>query len=334
MKVGTWMLGNKRSTVISTICCVAAFFSITSATISSAWTPSKPVEVIVQAAPGGGSDVIARTIASIMESEKLSPVPFVVINKPGGGSVVGTTYVAQQKGNPHVLATYHSGNLVAPIPAGVELARAKNLTVIAVIAIDEQLLVVKEDSPYKTVRDIVAEAKRRPGTMTVAGTTTGQDDHICNRLLERSADIKLRYVPFNSGGETVTALLGGHVDFIWANPSEFAPQLEAKQVRALGVAREERLPYMKSIPTFKEEGFNVTWKMFRAIIAPSGIGSDAIVFYENALKKMSESSRWKEGYIKKYMLTQSWMGHTAATKFVAEQEQVAVAVLKELGLIK
>ena len=319
---------------ITQFCLAVALFSLCGATAVFAWTPTKPVEFVVQAAPGGGSDVLARTIASIVEAEKLAPVPFVVINKPGGGSVVGTTYVAQQKGNPQVLATYHSGNLVAPITAGVDIAKAKNLTVLASIAIDEQLIVVKADSPYKTAKDIVAEAKKRPGAITVGGTTSGQDDHICNRLLERSADIKLRYVPFNSGGETMTALLGGHVEFIWANPSEFAPQLEAKQVRTIGVAKEERLPYMKDVPTFKEQGYNVTWKMFRSIVAPAGISNDAVTFYENMFKKMTESSRWKEGYIKKYMLTPSWMGHQAATKFVAEQEQTAMAVLKELGLVK
>ncbi len=326
----------RRSTTrrMSRLGIAAAFLLTIVVGAVAAWAPTKPVEFVVQAAPGGGSDVLARMIASIVEAEKLSPVPFVVVNKPGGGSVVGTTYVAQQKGNPHVLATYHSGNLVAPISAGVDIAKAKNLTILASIAIDEQLIVVKADSHYKSVKDIVAEAKKRPGAITVGGTTSGQDDHICNRLLERSADIKLRYVPFNSGGETMTALLGGHVEFIWANPSEFAPQLEAKQVRALGVAKEERLPYMKDVPTLKEQGYNVTWKMFRAIVAPPGISNDAIAFYEGMFKKMTESARWKDGYIKKYMLTPSWMGHQAATKFVAEQEQIAMAVLKELGLVK
>ena len=298
------------------------------------WVPSKPVEFVVQAAPGGGSDIMARTIASLVEAEKLSPVPFVVVNKPGGGSVVGTTYVAQQKGNPLVLATYHSGNLVAPITAGVDVATAKNLTVLAAIAIDEQLLVVKTDSPFKSAKDIVAEAKKRPGAITVAGTATGQDDQICNRLFERAADIKLRYVPFNSGGEAMTALLGGHVELIWANPSEFAPQLDAKQVRLLAVAKEERLPYMASVPTFKEQGYNFTWKMFRSVVAPAGIPREAIAYYETTFKKMSESSRWKEEYIKKYMLTSFWMGHQEATKFVAELEQTCTAILKELGLGK
>jgi putative tricarboxylic transport membrane protein len=329
---------NHSGTSCSCRIAVASFMAVSLLLVvvsaSSAWVPSKPVEFVVQAAPGGGSDVLARTIASLVQIEKLSPVPFVVVNKPGGSAVVGTAYVAQQKKNPHVLATYHSGMVVAPIPAGVETARAKNLTILAFIAIDEQLIVVKADSPFKTVKDIVAAAKKSPGTITVGGTATGQDDHICNRLLERAAGIKLRFVPFNSGGETVTALLGGHVDFIWANPSEFDPQLEAKQVRAIGVAKEERLPYMKGVPTLKEQGYDVTWKMFRAIIAPPGIPSDAIAFYEAMFKKMVDSKRWKEDYIKKYMLTPAWAGHQAATKFVAEQEQIAVGVLKELGLVK
>jgi putative tricarboxylic transport membrane protein len=298
------------------------------------WVPSKPVEFVVQASAGGGSDIMARTIAGIVEAEKLSPVPLVVVNKPGGGSVVGTTYVAQQKGNPHMLMTYHSGNLVAPITAGVEAATVKNLTVLGIVAIDEQLLVVKTDSPFKSIKDVVAEAKKRTGAITVGGTYTGQDDQICNRLFERAAGIKLRYVPFNSGGEVMTALLGGHIEMIWANPSEFAPQLEAKQVRAIGVAKEERLPFMADVPTFQAEGYNFTWKMFRSVVGPAGLPADSALFYEAMFKKLKDSQRWKEDYLKKYMLSPAWMGSGEGTKFVGQVEETCVAVLKELGLQK
>jgi putative tricarboxylic transport membrane protein len=298
---------------------------------TAGWVPTKPVEFVVQAAPGGGSDIMARTIAGLVEAQKLSPTPFVVSNRPGGGSVVGTTYVAQQKANPHVLATFHSGNLVAPITAKVEAATFKHLTLLAALAIDEQVLVARADSPYKSAKDVVTEAKKRPGTITVGGTATGQDDDICNRLFERAADIKLRYVPFNSGGETMTALLGGHVEMIWANPSEYAPQLDAKQVRLIAVAKEQR---MENIPTFKEQGYDAVWKVFRSVIAPEGIPREAIVYYETAFKKMSESPGWKEGYLKKYMLTPFWMGNQEGTKFVAEVEKTCVAVLKEIGLGK
>jgi putative tricarboxylic transport membrane protein len=314
--------------------CLAIGMIVSLSVAHAAWTPSKPVEFVVQAAPGGGSDIMARTIASVIEAEKLSPVPWVVVNKPGGGSVVGTTYVAQQKGSPYVLATYHTGNLIAPITAGVEVAKVKNLTLLGALALDEQLLVVRADAPYKSLKDLVAAAKEKAGAMTVGGTTTGQDDHICNRLFEKAGGFKTRYVSFNSGGETMTALLGGHVDYIWANPAEFAPQLDAKQVRPLGVAKEERLSFLSEVPTFRDQGYQVVWKMFRGVIAPSGISKDAIAFYEGALKRLGATPRWREGYLKRYMLTPFWMGHQELAKFVAEQEQICIAALKELGLIK
>jgi putative tricarboxylic transport membrane protein len=239
--------------------------------------------------------------------------------------------VAQQKGNPHVLATYHSGNLVAPVTAKVEAATFKNLTLLAAVAVDEQVLVARADSPYKSAKDVVTEAKKRPGTITVAGTATGQDDDICLRLFERAADIKLRYVPFNSGGETMTALLGGHVEMIWANPSEYAPQLDAKQVRLIAVAKEDR---MGNVPTFKEQGYDAVWKVFRSVIAPGGIPREAITYYETTFKKMSESPEWKDGYLKKYMLTPFWMGNQEGTKYVTEVEKTCVTILKDLGLGK
>ena len=320
--------------VISGIFLMAMFFAVTAPPTAQAWTPSKPIEFVVQASPGGGSDVLARTISSIMEAEKLSPVPFVVVNKPGGASIVGTTYVAQQKGNPEVIATYHLANLQATLTAGVEAARLKNMTMLVALAIDEQLLVVRADSPFKTAQDIVAAAKKNPGTLTAGGTAAVGDDTICNRLLEQSAGVKIRYVPFNSGGETMTALLGGHVDMIWANPAEFSPQLDAKQVRPLAVAKPERASFLKDVPTFKEQGFDVTWQVVRGVIGPSGLTDENIAFYETAFKKMTESDRWKEGYLKKYQLAPGWMDHKTVAKFMADQEKVMEAILKETGLLK
>jgi putative tricarboxylic transport membrane protein len=298
------------------------------------WTPSKPVELVVAAAPGGGSDVMARMMASIIESEKLSPVPFVIVNRPGGGSTVGMVSVAQQKGNPYTLMTYHSGMMMAGITSGIELTRFRNYTPIASIAVDEQLIVVRQDSPYKTAKDLVSAAKEKPGTVPVAGTYTGQDDHVCNRLLEIAAGVKFRFVPFNSGGEVVTALLGGHVEAIWANPSEFAPQMEAKQVRPLGVAKEERIPYLSDVPTLKEQGYDATWKMFRGILAAPEIPPEAKEYYENVFKRLSDSPKWRDGYIKKYMLTPSWMGSQELTNYGNRQEELSINILKELGLLK
>ena len=301
-------------------------------TQAAEWKPTKPIQFVVPYAPGGGSDVLARSIENVIKTDKLSPVPLIVVNQAGGGSTIGTTSVAQSPGNVHMLLTFISGQVAAPMVAGKGAATYRDLTLICGLAIDEQLIVVKTDSPLKTIEDIVAAAKQK--ALTIGGTATGQEDQMCNRLFERAADIKLRYVPFNSGGECVTAVLGGHVDMIWANPSEFVPQWEAKMVRPIVVAKETRLPDFPDVPTFKEKGYNVTFKMFRGIAAPPGIPAETAAFYENMMKRMAESSGWKEKYLKHYMLSPAWMGSKEFTQFVTQNEQLFKGILTELGLIK
>jgi putative tricarboxylic transport membrane protein len=298
------------------------------------WKPTKPIEFVAPFAPGGGSDVLARSIASIIEGEKLCPVPLLVVNKAGGSGLVGTTSVAQQKGDPHVLLTFIPGQAQAALVAGKGAPTFRELTLICNLALDEQLIVVKADSPFKTIRDIIAEAKRRPGELTIGGTGAGQDDQICQRLFERSAGIRFRYVPFKSGGECITALLGGHVNMIWANPPEFVPQWEAKMVRPVAVAKSTRMADFSDVPTLKEVGHDVTYFFYRGIAAAQNIPAEASAFYENMFKRMVESSAWKEKYLKKYMLSPSWMGSKEFAKVVAKNEEESKEILKDLGLLK
>ena len=298
------------------------------------WKPTKPIEFVAPFAPGGGSDVLARSIASIIEGEKLCPVPLLVANKAGGSGLVGTTAVAQQKGDPHVLLTFIPGQAQAALVAGKGAPTFRELTLICNLALDEQLIVVKADSPFKTIRDIIAEAKKRPGELTIGGTGAGQDDQICQRLFERSAGIKFRYVPFKSGGECITALLGGHVNMIWANPPEFVPQWEAKMVRPVAVAKSTRMADFSDVPTLKEVGHDVTYFFYRGIAAAQNIPAEASAFYENMFKRVAESSAWKEKYLKKYMLSPSWMGSKEFAKVVAQNEEESKEILKDLGLLK
>ena len=298
------------------------------------WKPTKPIEFVAPFAPGGGSDVLARSIASIIEGEKLCPQPLIVVNRAGGSGLVGTTAVAQQKGDPHVLLTFIPGQAQAALVAGKGAPTFRELTLICNLALDEQLIVVKADSPFKTIRDIIAEAKKRPGELTIGGTGAGQDDQICQRLFERSAGIKFRYVPFKSGGECITALLGGHVNMIWANPPEFVPQWEAKMVRPVAVAKSTRMADFSDVPTLKEVGHDVTYFFYRGIAAAQNIPAEASAFYENMFKRMAESSAWKEKYLKKYMLSPNWMGSKEFAKVVAQNEEESKEILKALGLLK
>ncbi len=326
------MRGSRSIVAVITVMALAVF--VAAAAGAAEWKPTKPIQFIVPYAPGGGSDVLARSIGQIIQGAKLNPTPLIVVNQGGGSGTVGTTAVAQSPGNENMLLTFISGQVAAPLVAGKGAATYKDLTLIGNLAIDEQLIIVKADSPYKTITDVVEAAKKTPGTLTIGGTATGQEDQMCNRIFERAGAITLRYIPFNSGGEVLTALLGGHVQLAWANPSEFFPQWEAKLVRPLAVAKETRLPKFADTPTFKEKGLDVTFKMFRGIAAPPNIPPAVAAYYENMMKKMADSPAWKEKYLDQYMLSPNWMGSKEFATFVAQNETQFKTLLTELGLVK
>jgi putative tricarboxylic transport membrane protein len=144
----------------------------------------------------------------------------------------------------------------------------------------------------------------------------------------------MRFAQFNSGGEAITALLGGHVDMIWANPPEFVSQHEAKLVRPLVVAQEQRVPQYKDVPTFRENGLDVVFKFYRGVVAPPGIPAEVVAYYEGMLKKLNDSKAWKDNYLSKYILSPGWQGSKEFTKTIHDSDAVFEETLKGLGLIK
>ena len=296
------------------------------------FTPTKPIQMIAAAAPGGGSDIMARTIAQIVASEKLSPQPMVVQNIPGGGSAIGTTQVSRMKGDTHALLVFNPASVAGLLVAGKGAATIRDLTMIAQLALDEQLIVVKSDSRFKSIKDIVAEAKTKENALSIAGAD--QADRVCSRLFEKAAGVKMRFVQFNSGGEAITALLGGHVDMIWANPPEFVSQYEAKMVRPIAVAQETRIQAFKDVPNFRENGLDVVFKFYRGVVAPPELPADVVAYYESMMKKLNDTKAWKENYLAKYILSPGWQGSQEFSKTIADSEVVFEETLKGLGLIK
>ncbi len=312
-----------------------AFFAVLCLAIqvqAGEFKPTKPIQMIAAAAPGGGSDVMARTIAQIVASEKLSPQPLIVQNIPGGGSSIGTTQVARMKGDTHALLVFNPASVAGLLTAGKSAATIRDLTMIAQLALDEQFIVVRSDSRFKSIKDIVAESKNKENSLSIAGAD--QADRVCSRLFEKAAGIKMRFAQFNSGGEAITALLGGHVDMIWANPPEFVSQYEAKMVVPLIVAQENRIPQFKDVPTFRENGLDVIFKFYRGVVAPPGLPPEVVAYYENMMKNLNDTKAWKENYLAKYILSPAWQGSKEFTKTITDSEAVFEDTLKGLGLIK
>ncbi len=297
--------------------------------------PSRPIEFVVPFAPGGGSDNMARMIASINDKEKILPQPLVVVNKPGGSGSIGMSYVQTKTGDPYVIMTGVPQVLTVPLTTGsTDVLHWTKLTPIALLALDEFMLIVRYDSPYQTVKDLIDAAKAAPGVVKFGGSEVGSEDSIVTDILAQKAGVKFNYIPFKSGGEVMTALLGGHLDVAWANPNEAMAQMEAKKVRVLAVANNNRLKGAPNIPTLKESGIPVHWQMLRGIFAAPGIKDAERKTLEQAFKKLTETQTWKKDYVEANLLTPQFMDSKAYTKFLKDKEAEYKAILKNLGVIK
>jgi putative tricarboxylic transport membrane protein len=330
-------MSRSRSTVVRlTVLALAlgALAAGAASALAQAKYPARPVEVVVPFAPGGGTDNLMRTIVAIIDENKWSPVAINVNNRAGGSGAVGYTYVINKKGDPHVIAGAAPTIVSGKVEGRLTADHRDGFTTLMIVAIDELMLSVRSESPFKTVEDFVKAAKERPGQLTLAGTGTNSEDHIFTYLFEKAAGIKVKYVPFQSGGECVTAVMGGHVDAGVMNPNEIIAQVEAKKARNLAVAAKKRMPDAADIPTFAEKGYEFFWEQMRGVVGTANMSPEAQKFWVDTLKKVVASKRWQEGYIKRNLLTPvDWTGEEA-NKYLDGLRAKYEKAFADLGALK
>jgi tripartite-type tricarboxylate transporter receptor subunit TctC len=221
--------------------------------VASAAFPDKPLRIVVPFAPGGGTDAITRTLGIGM-SEALGQ-PVIVDNKPGAGTIIGSDFVAKSApdGYTLVMATFaHAVNpgLQPKLPYDTDKAFAP----VALIGVSPNVLVVRADSPYTTVADLVAAAKARPGKLTFASQGNGTSAHLAGELFKNLAKVELTHIPYRGAGPAMTDLLGGQVDMMFATASAVRPFVDSGKMRALGVTTARRSPAYASVPTLAQAG--------------------------------------------------------------------------------
>ena len=311
-----------------------------------AWEPTKPVEFVVPAGTGGGADQMARLIAGIVEKHKLSPRPFIVVNKSGGAGAEGFLYVKGKKGDAQTIVITLSNLFTTPLHTGVPF-NWKDLTPIARLALDEFILWVNAETPYKTAKDYVAAVKERADQaekekkpelrMKMGGTGTAQEDQIITIQLERTiSGVKFNYVPFKGGGEVCVNLVGKHVDSTVNNPIECVSHWKAGRVRPLAVFDTGRIPSAewKDIPTVKEAlGVDISYLMLRGIFGAPEMPKDAVAWYQDFLKKVQDTPEWKK-YIEEGALKAAFATGDEYVKWVQEAEQLHKDLMEKGGLLK
>ncbi len=294
--------------------------------------PTQPITLIVHSAAGGGSDIFARTLATGFQENNLLSQPIVVENKPGGSGAVAFEYVAGQKGNPYFLLTAVASFLTTPLQGNTSVSY-KDFTPIANLAFDEYMVIVKADSKYKTMQDLVQDARSRPQEVRVGGSSLGSSDSICVYLIEKAGGVKFNYIVFSGGGDVVAGLMNGDADMAIANPGEALEMAQAGQIRILGVFAEKRLAGAPDIPTMKEQGIDAVYVQNRGLVAPGNIPEDARKALEDAMSKYTQTETYKK-YISDNLLTEAWMDGPTFAKWLEDWNTRYAAILKDMGVIQ
>ncbi len=321
----------KMSITVLCGCMLAVFFAAT----ASAWEPTKPVEFIIPAGTGGGADVMARFISPLVEKYKLSPKPFIVVNKSGGAGAEGFLYVKGKKGDPHVIIITLDNLFTTPAATGVPF-NWKDLTPISRLALDYFVLWVNADSPYKTAKEYLDAVKKQPGKFNMGGTGTAQEDQIITVMMDQAFGTKFSYVPFKGGGEVAVELVGKHINSTVNNPAEAVSHWKAGRLRPLATIDHQRidLPDWKTIPTMKEAtGTDMSYLMLRGIFAAPGITKEQQDFYVNVMKKVTETPEWKK-YVSDMGLKPAFLSGPEYVKWLEDKEKMTKDLMAKGGLLK
>ena len=313
----------------------------TAPTVLAAWEPTKSVEFIVPAGTGGGADQMARLIHGIVTKNNLMKQSMVVVNKAGGAGAEGFLDIKGAKADPHKIVITLSNLFTTPLATGVPF-NWKDLTPVSMMALDQFVLWVNAESPYKTAKEYIDAVRAAgPNKMKMGGTGSKQEDQIITVAIEKQAKIKFIYIPFKGGGDVAVQLVGKHIDSSVNNPIEAVAQWRGGKLRPLCVFDDERMPYKQKVTDTmswndivpcKQAGVDVDYLMLRGIFMASGVTEDQKLFYVGLMKKVREAPEWKDFMEKGAFNTTALMGDDYRT-WVAKEEQRHLQLMKEAGFL-
>jgi putative tricarboxylic transport membrane protein len=293
--------------------------------------PTRTVEFVVHGGPGSGNDVFARQLSTIIEQEKLAPVRFQVVNKPGGGSTSAASYVVSKKNDQHVIACFTNIWLLDPLVQQAAVNRLHDMSPIARLVVEPALVVVLADSPFKTLGQFIDAAKANPGKLRWSGGSITSRENTVRALLMQATGARWQFISFPSGGERLAALLGGHVEMMIVDPSEAGEQIRAGKFRAIAQVSERRLPGFPDIPTIKEAGFDIpNVPQMRGVVGAPGMSADAVAYYEDLFFKVSQMPAWKK-FVEDSQLDGEFVRAAEVRPYLLSFEETLREILKAAG---
>jgi len=312
-----------------------------SSAYAQAWEPSKPVEFIVPAGTGGGADQMARFIQGVVAKNNLSKQPIVVVNKSGGAGAEGFLAIKGANGDPHKIVITLSNLFTTPLATGVPF-NWRDLTPVQMLALDQFVLWVNDEAPYKTAKAYFDAIKSQPdNTFKMGGTGSKQEDQIISVMLEKAAGKKMTYVPFKGGGDVAVQLVGKHIDSTGNNPIEAESHWRAGKLRPLCVMDKEKLPYSAKltatqswadIPTCAAAGVPTEYLMLRGIFMAPGVKPEQVQYYLDLFKKVRALPEWKE-FMEKGAFKQTSLTGKEFFDWLGRNEQMHRELMKDAGFL-
>ncbi|MCF8196287.1 MAG: tripartite tricarboxylate transporter substrate binding protein [Polynucleobacter sp.] len=306
-----------------------------------AWEPSKPVEFVIPAGQGGGADQMARMIQGIITKNNLMKQSIIPVNKSAGAGAEGFLAVKEAKGDPHKIIITLSNLFTTPLATGVPF-NWKEMTPVAMLALDQFILWTNTDKPYKNAKEFIQAAKTAgPGKFKMGGTGSKQEDQILTVGLEKATGTKFTYLPFKGGGDVAVQLVGNHIDSTVNNPIEAVAQWRAGKLKALCVFDDTRMPYKEKvtdtqswndIPTCSEAGVPTDYVMLRGIFMPAGVTQEQVNFYIDLFKKVRETADWKK-FMADGAFNQTFMTGKEYVAWLEKNEALHKQLMGEAGFL-
>ena len=308
---------------------------------AQAWEPSKPIEFVVPAGTGGGADQMARFVQGVVAKHGLSKQPIVVVNRSGGAGAEGFLAIKGAKGDPHKIVITLSNLFTTPLATGVPF-NWRDLTPVTMLALDQFVLWVNEESPYKTPKDFFEALKSQPAnSIKMGGTGSKQEDQIITVMLEKAAGKKMTYIPFKGGGDVAVQLVGKHIDATVNNPIEAESHWRAGKLRPLCVMDKSPMPYKAKltatqswadVPPCASAGIPVDYLMLRGIFMAPDVKPEQVAYYVELFRKLRALPEWKD-FMDKGAFNQTALTGKEFFDWLGRNEQMHRVLMKEAGFI-
>ena len=303
----------------------------------SAWYPKKEVEIVVPTAAGGENDRVSRMIQKILQDKNLVSRPVIVINKEGGNQILAAVYMTQHASDPHYLL-YTTSTILTNQIAGLTKVHYRDLTPISSFLVENEALTVAANSPFKNMKDLFDALKADPKSVSFGLVARGGSNHLALCQAVRSVGIdpkKLKVVVFKTNGESMTAVMGGHVQVVASSVAAALDKVQAGHLRMLGIGASKRRPGpLANVPTWAEFGIEATGvSNWRGICAPKGLTPDQIAFWEKAMETVFSSEEWRKDIDARNLNPLVLRGKEFAN-YLDKAYEATKAVMADLGMAK